>query len=135
MAGIKDYGFRMTPQRMAILDFLEGNTSHPSAEEIYQAVLQKYPMISFATVYNTLEALRKNGKVWELNIDDDRKRYDPNTHSHHHLLCTKCRKIVDIHYDFDLRFPDEQTQGFKVTGSHVEFYGLCQDCAEMEESK
>ena len=132
ITGMKDTKIKLTPQRSAILEYFEGNTSHPSAEDIYKAVKERYPMVSFATVYNTLSRLKELGEVWELTIDDERKRYDPNTATHHHLLCLKCRKIVDIHHDFDLSFPDEQTQGFKVTGCHVEFYGLCQECVAGE---
>ena len=75
---------KMTPQRAAILKYLEGNTSHPSAEAIFDAVRKQYPMISFTTVYNTLQTLKDLDRVWELNIDDERKRYDPNVMLHHH---------------------------------------------------
>jgi Fur family peroxide stress response transcriptional regulator len=128
MAEHKDRMFKMTPQRAAIIEFLEGNTSHPSAEDIYKAILEKYPMVSFTTVYNTLETLRGMGRVWELNIDETRKRYDPNTHLHHHMICTGCKAIVDIHVDFPLDLPDEITEGFQVTGRHIEFYGQCPKC-------
>lgn len=132
MAEYKERKFKMTPQRAAILEFLEGNTSHPSAEDIYKAILEKYPMVSFTTVYSTLETLKEMGRVWELNIDETRKRYDPNTLLHHHLICTTCRAIVDIHIDFPLELPDEITEGFLVTGRHIEFYGQCPKCRGTE---
>ncbi len=122
--------FKLTPQRAAILEFLDGNKSHPSAEDIYAAVHERFPMVSFATVYNTLETLKKMGMIWELNIDDERKRYDPNTNLHHHLICTRCRKVVDIHMEFELEVPEGEAHGFDITGRHVEFYGLCPDCRE-----
>ena len=75
MEQYRDIGFKLTPQRLAILDYLDGNTNHPSAEEIFGAVKTKFPTMSFATVYNTLEALRDRGKVLELTIDPSRKRY------------------------------------------------------------
>lgn len=121
---------KMTPQRAAILEFLDGNTSHPSAEDIYGAILKKYPMMSLATVYNTLEALKSKGAVLELNIDDQRKRYDPNTERHHHLICERCRAVVDIHMEFDLDLPSERAHGFSVTGGHVEFHGVCPSCSQ-----
>jgi Fur family transcriptional regulator, peroxide stress response regulator len=130
---MKEHGpkkMKMTPQRAAILEYLDGNTSHPSADDIFVALRLKYPMVSFATVYNTLEYMKKNGMIWELSIDEERRRYDPNTKLHHHLICTKCRKVVDIHKDFDLEVPKEMTQGFTITGKHVEFYGVCWECLE-----
>ena len=120
--------FKMTPQRAAILEFLKDNKDHPSAEDIFLAVREKYPMVSFTTIYNTLQMLKNTGRVWELNIDDSRKRYDPNTELHHHLICTKCREIVDVFEDFDVSFPGEAARGFEITGFHIEYYGLCDKC-------
>ena len=123
-----DKGLKLTPQRLAILEYLDGNKSHPSAEDIYASVRQKYPTMSFATVYNTLEALRKKGKVLELTIDNERRRYDPDVSTHHHLICTDCRKIVDIEDVFSLSVPEDQKCSYEVTGNHIEFYGLCPEC-------
>jgi len=120
--------FKLTPQRMAILKYLEGNEEHPSAESIYQEVKKKFPTMSYATVYNTLEMLKKRGRVLELTIDPDRKRYDPNTEEHHHLICRGCSKIVDIHLKFSFDLTGIETEGFSLTGNHIEFYGICPDC-------
>jgi len=121
-------GLKLTPQRLAILEYLDGNKMHPSAEDIYNAVKKKFPTMSFATVYNTLETLRKRGLVRELSIDGERKRYDPDIEPHHHILCIKCRKIVDVQMEFDVPVPDEARQQFVIFGNHIEFYGLCVDC-------
>ncbi|NOZ69300.1 MAG: transcriptional repressor [Deferribacteres bacterium] len=119
---------KLTPQRLAILNFLRGNKSHPSAEDIYKAVLKHYPTMSFATVYNTLEALKNKQRVKELKIDSGKKRYDPDTTKHHHILCIKCKKILDLHTDFKLDVPEELTHGFELLGNSIEFYGLCRKC-------
>jgi len=132
MEKYRDKGLKLTPQRLAILEYLDGNKSHPSAEDIYASVRQKYPTMSFATVYNTLEALRKKGKVLELTIDDERRRYDPDVSTHHHLICTDCRKIVDIEDVFSISVPEEQKCSYEVTGNHIEFYGVCPDCKGKE---
>lgn len=124
----EDMGWKMTPQRMAILKYLEGNREHPSAEDIHRAVSRKFPTMSIATVYNTLETLRQKGGVLELTIDPGRKRFDPNTEPHHHLICGHCKKIVDVHAEYDLAVPDPQKDDFEVTGNHVEFYGICSAC-------
>ncbi len=121
-------GLRLTPQRIAILEYLDGNVNHPSAEEIYNAVAKKYPTISFATVYNTLETLKRKKGILELTIDPRRRRYDPNTEPHHHIICVQCRKVADVHADFDLRLPESNVEGFKVLSKQVEFYGICPEC-------
>ncbi len=120
--------FKRTPQRLAILGHLDGNTTHPSAEDIYRAVAKKNPSLSFATVYNTLNTLVLAGAVRELTIDPDRKRYDPDTSDHHHLICLDCRKIADIPCGIPVEAPKGVARDFTVTGSHIEFYGACGPC-------
>ncbi len=135
MIKYKDIGFKLTPQRMAIMDILEDNTSHPSADEIFARVRETYPTMSFATVYNTLEALTERGRVVELSIDPRKRRYDPNTAPHHHLMCVVCGAISDIYEDFNLVLPEAEQGRFRIIESHVEFYGVCPKCDAKEEGK
>jgi len=128
-------GFKLTPQRLAILKSLEGDTTHPSADEIYGRVKEAYPTMSFATVYNTLDALRQRGHVAELFIDPRRRRYDPNTKPHHHFMCVVCGKIMDIHETFDLTLSESVKGRFRIIGSHVEFHGVCPECDTHDRRK
>ena len=127
-AKYRHLGLKLTPQRLAILRCLDGNDSHPSADDIYRSVLKQFPTMSFATVYNTLEALKSRGNVQELKIDHTKKRYDPDSTAHHHMICSNCKKIVDVHKDFNLSLPDDMTEGFDVKGNSIEFYGICSKC-------
>jgi Fur family peroxide stress response transcriptional regulator len=131
----RNIGLKLTPQRMAIFDYLDGNKDHPSAEEIYKAVSKKFPTMSLATVYNTLGALKDKGGVRELTIDPAKKRYDPDTGSHNHLICLACKKVVDVQIDYDLRLPGSVRQNFTVFDNHVEFYGVCTGCKEADEQR
>jgi Fur family peroxide stress response transcriptional regulator len=119
---------KRTPQRLAILEYLRGNTSHPSAEEIYRAVSRKYQSMSFATVYNTLNALTRKGALRELTIDPERKRYDPDTSSHHHFICVNCGTIFDVPEEIRVDLPGTLQENFTVEGYHIEFYGQCTPC-------
>jgi Fur family peroxide stress response transcriptional regulator len=122
--------FKRTPQRLAILAYLDGNTSHPSAEDIYRAVSRKYQSMSLATVYNTLNTLSQSGTLRELTIDPQRKRYDPDTSHHHHLICITCGKIVDVPGDIAVDLPRGINRDFLIVGNHVEFYGHCGTCGK-----
>jgi Fur family peroxide stress response transcriptional regulator len=124
----RNIGLKLTPQRIAILDYLDGNKQHPSADEIYRAVSKKFPTMSFATVYTTLSALKAKGNVIELTIDPGKKRYDPQTGGHNHLICVSCKRIIDVPVAYSLDVPESIKQGFNVTNTHVEFYGLCPKC-------
>ncbi len=124
----KDLGFKLTPQRLAVLDYLEGNKDHPSAEDVFRAVRRRHPMMSFATVYNTLEMLKRHGKVRELTGDPGRKRFDPNTGPHNHIICIRCRKIIDVPADEHVSVDKRYRAGFEITGNNIEFTGICPDC-------
>jgi Fur family peroxide stress response transcriptional regulator len=128
MEKYRDIGLKLTPQRLAILQYLDGNREHPSAEDIYRAVSKKFPTMSFATVYNTLEILRKKGNVLELTVDPNKKRFDTNTAPHHHLICIKCKRIADIMIGYELSIPDDENANFEVIGNHIAFYGICRMC-------
>ena len=128
MEKYRNIGLKLTPQRIAILHYLEGNTQHPSAEDIYRTVRKKFPTMSFATVYTTLSALKEKGSVLELTFDGDKKRYDPRTEGHNHMICLSCKRIIDIPVAFSLDIPERVKQGFEVTHTHVEFHGLCPNC-------
>ncbi len=125
-------GFKRTPQRMAILEYLEGNTSHPSAETIYKAVSKRHRSMSFATVYNTLNTLVTSGAIRDLTIDPDRRRYDPNVQPHHHLLCLDCKKVVDIQEPIAVEVPAGIAEEYRITGNHIEFYGYCTSCGKKK---
>lgn len=124
----RNLGLKLTPQRLAILHYLEGNTTHPSAEDIYRAVKRRFPTMSFATVYNTLEMLRRRGRLIELTGDPVKKRFDPNTAPHHHFLCTGCGSMRDIVANVRVETDSAAFASLTVTGSHVEFKGLCPAC-------
>jgi Fur family peroxide stress response transcriptional regulator len=132
MKKYRDIGLKLTPQRLAILDCLDGNKEHPSAEDIYRAVSKKFPTMSFATVYNTLEALKRKGNVLELTIDAGKKRFDPNTVPHHHLICIKCKRVVDIMSDYELSISHAERMSFEVISNHIEFHGICHVCKKKK---
>ena len=123
-------GLKLTPQRLAIFKFLEGNTDHPTAEDIFRQIKKIYPTVSFATVYNSLEILKDKGEFLEITIDSEKRHYDPNTTPHHHIICIRCSKIGDVFEDYSeaLLLPDYIVNEFKPMGNHVDFYGICKRC-------
>jgi Fur family peroxide stress response transcriptional regulator len=128
MEKYRDSGLKLTPQRLAILEYLDGNKEHPSAEDVYKAVSRKFPTMSLATVYNTLTTLKQRGLVRELTMDPAKMRFDPQPTPHHHLICTHCRRIIDIHTRLRINLPEMEQEGFEIIGNHVEFYGRCPKC-------
>ena len=126
---------RITPQRLTILKILASSDGHPSVEAIYEKVKQDFPTTSIATVYKTLIVMKKIGEVLELGFSDGSNRYDGNRpFPHPHLICTKCRKIMDP----DLGALDDMAQelaqetGFKIMSHRLDFFGICPQCQKNE---
>ena len=129
----RSLGLKVTPQRRYIFQVLEGNGSHPSADEVYDRVKVSMPDISLATVYNTLRELVELGEVRALDLGEGKSRYDPDTANHHHLTCVRCRSVVDVVCDahaFELA--PEQRHGHRILGADVTFYGVCPLCLDQE---
>lgn len=123
----KKLGLKITPQRLAILEYLENNRDHPSAEDIYNALKDRFPSMSFATVYNTLEVLMEKGLVKELGIDSSKKRFDTVVHTHHHFICKKCGRILDVERNFEISIPPE-LKDCDIVDFQVVFSGFCPNC-------
>ena len=129
----RNRNYKITPQRLGIFKILEGNLDHPSAEEIFATIKKTYPTISFTTVYKTLDILEKMGEVLKITIDDERKHYDPNTYTHHHIICLGCNKISDVDAEsVNPELPDGVLQEFTPSRYHVCFYGTCKDCLSKQ---
>jgi Fur family transcriptional regulator, peroxide stress response regulator len=126
---------KMTPQRMAIMEYLDGNTDHPSAADVFKSVSRKFPTMSFATVYNTLQTLKDKGDLLELSLDPGKKRFDADPRPHHHLICVSCKKIVDVMRSFDLSLPEDERYQFQLIGNHVDFYGICPKCKKRQSGR
>ena len=130
---LKKSGVRITPQRHAVLEYLMQSMKHPTADEIYKALEDKFPNMSVATVYNNLRAFLDIGLVRELTYGDSSSRFDCNTSDHYHIICDECGKIVDFHYPSlnEVEQLAEQVTGFDVTNHRMEVYGTCEDCQQL----
>jgi Fur family peroxide stress response transcriptional regulator len=124
--------YRLTPQRLAILEVLDGNRDHPSAEDVYGEVKKSFPTMSLATVYNTLDLLSRRGELRELTIDPARKRYDPAMDDHSHMICGECGRIADVGRAVSVHLGEDERMGYEITGTRVEFYGRCPECLGEE---
>jgi len=131
LAGIlKSKKLKVTPQRLAIYKVLYNTTAHPTAEDIYKALKQTHPTMSLATVYKTLDALKKADLATELNVGDDRSRYDATVKSHPHMICFNCGKVMDLNTSSldGLKERIQEETDFDIISEKVYFYGTCSQC-------
>lgn len=130
---LKQHNIKVTHQRLAILKYLEEHLTHPTAEEIYSELKAQNPSLSKTTVYNSLETLKEHDIIQSLTICGSEYRYDYRHDMHHHFLCKKCDKIVDI----DIKCPNIKkisNYGYRIIEVHGYFKGICKECLKKEKS-
>ena len=126
----KEKKLKLTPQRLAVYNYLINTTAHPSADTIYTDIHVQYPTMSLATVYKALKTLVEVGLIQEINVGEGNFRYDANSFPHPHLQCLKCGKVDDfMNFTLDDLNASAQTHtDYKIVSSKVYFYGYCKDC-------
>ncbi|WP_294153169.1 Fur family transcriptional regulator [uncultured Clostridium sp.] len=126
----KEKKLKLTPQRLAVYNYLMNTTAHPSADAIYKDIHVQYPTMSLATVYKALKTLVEVGLVQEINIGEGNFRYDGNSSPHPHLQCLKCGKVDDFNgLTLDnLNSLAQANTDYKIVSNKVYFYGYCKDC-------
>ena len=128
---LRNSGHKITPQRLAIVKILAKSEDHPTVENIHAQITKDFPTMSLATVYRNILLIKSLGEVLELGFPDGSNRYDGNKpYPHPHVVCIKCKKIVDP----DLDILDEMTNevametNFKILNHRLDFFGICRDC-------
>ena len=133
IADLRKKGYKLTPQRLEIIKLLSHDRSHPGAMDIFQKVRQRVSQISMSTVYYTLDMLKKEGLIRELEFYEKDNRYDITVSDHINLICKKCGKIEDFTeaVPFSPEMIEEQT-GFRPLGMRFEYYGYCKGCRDKK---
>jgi Fe2+ or Zn2+ uptake regulation protein len=135
---LKRAGLKLTPQRIAIVKLFAEDESHPTAQDLFERLRPEFPTMSFATVYNTLDALAKAGLAGLVRIPGkrgDAARFDPNTSAHHHAVCDGCGAVLDIAAGTLSPTPGALNKlrraapGFQVRTVERTYRGLCAACS------
>lgn len=124
-------GSRNTIQRALVLDAVRALRTHPTSADVYEAVREKHPSISRATVYRNLALLAERGDVLRVEVPNGADRYDFNIAPHHHVKCANCGRVDDVELVFEDNLLNrvKSACGFRLTGYQVIFEGLCPACA------
>ncbi len=134
---LKGVGVRPTFQRIKVLEHIyKLRYAHPTVETIFESLHKELPVISMATVYNTMNAFHKKGLLNAITITGEEFRYDPNTENHHHFLCLKCGKIYDIDIECPIALNRKKAiDGHKIEEVHGYFKGICRECNKKSRTK
>lgn len=121
---------RNTIQRTLTLHAVNRLKFHPTADEVYQCIIERHPTISRGTVYRNLNLLSEQGEISRVQIPNGADRFDFNTQQHYHVQCKGCGRVfdVDMPYQAELNKKIRSAHGFIFHGHHIVFSGLCPDC-------
>ena len=126
----REHGVPLTVQRRTIMETLAGRKDHPTADQIYDSVAPRLPGISRTTVYRVLDAFVALGVSQKINSPEAKAHFDADTSRHHHVRCTGCGAVADLHDERlnALPLPAETASGFKLADYSINFTGTCPAC-------
>lgn len=132
---LKSKGYKLTAQRECILGIIIKNRDkHLTVDEIYKYVYEENKTIGIATVYRTILLFEELGVLSKLIFDDRVIRYELSSfdekHTHHHLICVKCNKIMEVKEDLleELEKRVEMKYKFKILDHNLKILGICSKC-------
>jgi Fe2+ or Zn2+ uptake regulation protein len=130
MENIESLG--LTKQRQTVLRVIRESDKHLTANEVFDDARRLMPCISFATVYNSLNYLKKEGLIGEIKFGTNANLYDRNLTRHDHALCNGCGKLVDLELSIPKKLLEEAAARSKFVPDTIELTlrGLCPECSE-----
>ncbi|MFC2025435.1 Fur family transcriptional regulator [Chloroflexota bacterium] len=135
IATLRQHGYKLTPQRQAVIQLIASSQGHLTPAVIYEKVHQDHPNVGLVTIYRTLELLDKLGLICEVHAGGNCRSYlvrRPSEH-HHHLICSSCGRVDDF-TDCNLSELEQslsKNSGFRIDGHLLEFLGLCRNCRQV----
>ena len=132
---LRKQGYRVTPQRLIVLDAICDVGGHADLGQITARVKYLDPTIDKSTIYRSLDVLCEVGLVVEAEMDKQGKVYNIVGTSHHHLVCRSCGGIFTISCADFQQFQRQimEQYGFQIQSEHLAFKGLCEGCRKQNE--
>ena len=130
---LREHGYRVTPQRLMVLEVIRTADHHMTAEEIHSALRKRHPGVDLSTVYRALRLFVRLGLVEQHELGGGRRVYEWRTQPDHgHFLCERCGRVEHLEGIFlePLRLALERTQGYQVRRVEATVVGLCPSCRE-----
>jgi Fur family peroxide stress response transcriptional regulator len=129
VTSLREEGHRITPQRIAIMDYLLNTEEHPNADLIHATVKKRYPTVSLSTVYKTLDLLREKKIVNEIDVNGG-ARFDAHIDEHINLVCLNCGKIEDVDEKVlkNIQVKVAKKSEYLIVKGSFEMHGYCSKC-------
>lgn len=131
---LRNAGYKATPGRLALLEFLRKSKKPMSVAKIVHGLRGK--KIDQVTAYRAIEALEKIGLVRKVDLRHGHADYEFAADDHHHLICAQCGRIEDFQdcgSDILARKILRKSKVFSKINRHsLEFFGTCKACADKK---
>jgi len=128
---LQKYEVKPSTIRLLVLDYLLCRKTHPTAEEVYQALLSQLPAVSRASVYNTLDLFLRKGILKTVSTGERETRYDIDGSFHGHFQCEACGKLYDFHVNPE-KIDLGELGGFVVKTREIYCRGICPHCRQNQ---
>jgi Fe2+/Zn2+ uptake regulation proteins len=125
---LKEFGIKPSMQRVAIMDYLLHNRTHPTADIVFSNLYPSMPTLSKTTVYNTLKLLVQQGAILEITIDEKNVRYDAEISKHAHFKCINCGRIYDIPIKKSKALSIKKLGDLLIVDAQIYYKGYCEKC-------
>lgn len=128
---------KYSKQRETIRQAVEGTKQHPTAETVYEWVRRQNLGIGLATVYRNLNSLAEQGALRKIRVASGADRFDGQLHQHSHLVCRKCREMIDLAPETMGGIAEEirRATGFEPAEEEIVIYGICKQCLEKQKGE
>ena len=120
---LREHGINPSAQRVAVAQYVLHTVEHPSADEVWTRVRKRFPQVSRATVYNTLNLFVEKGLVRQFVLTEGRVVFDPKTDDHHHFIDEESGQIHDVPWEAVRVSNVPKLKGFEVREYQVVMRG------------
>ncbi len=126
--------YRNTFQKDTVAEVVRSEKKHLTAEQIYELVHKKNPLISRSTVFRILNQLSERGDILRIRVPNGADCFDHNCTPHYHVKCSVCGAVCDVHIPVltDINKQAEASCGYKITEHCVIFSGICPECQKND---
>ncbi len=124
---LRKYNFKITPQRIRVIEFINNSPGHFTAEDVYKTVVKTEPSITVATVYNILKVITKSGILTSFEANGT-TWYETNLEPHANFVCLSCGMIEDVAEDTSKISDSIASKGYTVRNVDLIVRGYCDKC-------
>lgn len=132
---LKKKGYKYTKKRQDIITVFADENRYLSAKAVQQKLGEKYPALSYDTIYRNLYTFVDVGILEETELNNEklfRITCLAQGHHHHHFICQKCGRTIPLEM-CPMDFFEQQLEGCQIASHRFEIFGICKNCLAAQQ--